>query len=221
MGLFSFSSRFPFPRKQPAVVGPEGGPLTQEHLTQIGEARLRANGFLRAAVVAHRQMVGLVLMGVITTLLAFFGGFSITAFVMGVWMTVAGVVEGVGEGQIRRLKPGVFKMLCINQLALAAMLVIISGWWVLRIKLGWEDQQLSQMTAGVSQLLGGAGSGSSQQIKSAFHLVAYAAYGSVGLLGLLEGGFTYLYYRYRGKQMDLYLNDTAAWILHLHQTGTL
>ncbi len=215
MALFSF-----FQKDKPPT-GPEGGPLTAEHHALIGEARLRANAVLRAAHVAHRQMIGLVLMGVPTIMLAFFGGFSLTGLVMGLWMTVAGVLEGMGEARIRRLHPQVLKTLCINQLALGAMFVVISAWWMLQVKLGWDDKQLGQTSAGISQLVGGAGTASSPMLTSTFHLVAYAAYGSVFVGGLLECGLTALYYRYRARQLEKYLAETPDWIVAMHHSGAL
>ncbi len=214
-------AKFSIFAKESPLTAPDGGPLTQEHHAQIGEARLRSSQILRAARVAHRQMIGLIVMGVPSVMLAFMGGFSLTGFIMGAWMTAAGIMEGIGEGRIRRLNPQIFNTLYKNQLALGAMFIVISSWWMLELHFGAEGKQISQQSTGLSQLLGGAGAGTSSVVTSIVPLIAYAAYGTVFLGGLIECGLTALYYRVRGRQMQQYLSDTPDWIVHLHRTGSI
>lgn len=57
-------------------------PLSHEQLAQIGEARMNA------AQIAHREFVGLILMGVLTAMFALYGGISISSLIMGIWMIV-------------------------------------------------------------------------------------------------------------------------------------
>ena len=120
----------------------QDGPLSQEQLAQIGEARMNASQILRAAQIAHREFVGLILMGALTAMFSCYGGISISSLIMGLWMIVGGVIEHLGEQRIRRLDPDVFTTLSRNQLLLGIMFVVISAWWMLTIAMG-SDKDLA------------------------------------------------------------------------------
>ncbi|MHB1769393.1 MAG: hypothetical protein ACYCUV_16255, partial [Phycisphaerae bacterium] len=105
----------------------QDGPLSQEQLAQIGEARMNASQILRAAQIAHREFVGLILMGALTAMFSCYGGISISSLIMGLWMIVGGVIEHLGEQRIRRLDPDIFTTLSRNQLLLGIMFVVISA----------------------------------------------------------------------------------------------
>ncbi len=193
-------------------VDPAHAPLTQEQLVALGEARLRFGRILRAAHAAHRAFVGLLLSGVITTLLAVWGGFHFWAFVMGAWMIVAGIIEYVGAERIRRLRKNVFRILRMNQLLLGIMFILIGCWWMLEVKLGWQDAPIRRMAGSLS----GAGMGiSTARFMQLAHLCLYVAYGSIAAFGLIAQGGMFLYYTWRDQQLQAYLDETPAWIIEL------
>jgi hypothetical protein len=190
-------------------------PLSQQQLAQIGEARMNASKILRAARIAHREYVGLLLMGVVTAMFSCWGGISISSLIMGIWMIVGGIIEHLGEQRIRRLDPDVFKTLSINQLLLGAMFVIISAWWMLTLALGWNKDAGAAGTA-----LNNSGI-AAQQIMPLVKLILYAAYGSVGVFGIFWQGYLAWYYSRLQKRMLEYIDETPKWILDIQQSGQL
>ena len=190
-------------------------PLSQEQLSQIGAARMNAAQILRAAQIAHREYVGLVIMGVLTAMFAVYGGISISALIMGLWMIVGGVVEHIGEQRIRRLDPHIFPILSRNQLLLGAMFVVISAWWMLTIALGWDKDVV--VTGKALDNLGVA----AHQIMPMVKLIMYAAYGSVGVFGIFWQGYLAWYYQRRQQQLVEYIQETPKWIVDMQQSGHL
>ncbi len=197
---------------------------------QLGQARLRIAPVLRAARAAHRAFVSLVFCGVITALLAVVSGLHFWALVMGLWMFAAGVIEYRGAEQIRRLRPKVFAKLRLNQLLLGAIFILIGGWWMLQLKLGfsghWIDRGLDQYKS--TLLSGTATSGGARQVGGLTHLVReamflmlYVAYGSIVAFGLIVQGWMAWYYTHRGRQLRTYLDQTPSWIIDLQRSGHL
>lgn len=201
--------------KTPANSNAQDGPLSQEQMAQIGEARMNASQILRAAQIAHREFVGLVLMGVLTAMFACYGGISISSLIMGLWMIVGGVIEHLGEQRIRRLDPNVFTTLSRNQLLLGIMFVVISGWWMLTIAMG-SDKDLAA-TSGTLNNLGIA----AKQMMPMVKLMLYGAYASVGIFGIVWQGYLAWYYRRRHWQLMQYIQETPQWIIDMQQSGIL
>jgi hypothetical protein len=190
-------------------------PLSPEQLAQIGEARMNASQILRAALIAHREFVGLVLMGALTAMFACYGGISVSSLIMGLWMIVGGIIEHLGEQRIRRLDPDVFKILVRNQILLGIMFVVISAWWMLTVATG-SDKDL----AGTGQTLNNLGIAATQMMPLV-KLMLYAAYGSVGVFGIFWQGYLAWYYSRRQKQLMEYIQETPKWILDMQQSGIL
>lgn len=176
---------------------------------------MNASQILRAARIAHREFVGLFLMGALTAFIAFYGGISISSLIMGVWMIIGGIIEHLGEQRIRRLDPNVFNTLRLNQLLLGAMFVVISAWWMLTIALGWDKDVV---TAG--KTLNSMGI-AAEQMMPMVKLMLYAAYGSVGVFGIFWQGYLAWYYSRRQKQLTQYIQETPPWILEMQQSGHL
>ena len=193
----------------------QDSPLTQEQLAQIGEARMNASQILRAAQIAHREFVGLVLMGALTAMFACYGGISISSLIMGLWMIVGGVIEHLGEQRIRRLDPHVFTTLSRNQLLLGIMFVVISAWWMLTIAMG-SDKDLASTGKTLSNLGIAA-----TQMMPLIKLMLYAAYGSVGVFGIFWQGYLAWYYSRRQRQLVEYIQETPKWILDMQRSGIL
>ncbi len=193
----------------------QDGPLSQEQLAQIGEARMNASQILRAAQIAHREFVGLILMGALTAMFSCYGGISISSLIMGLWMIVGGVIEHLGEQRIRRLDPDVFTTLSRNQLLLGIMFVVISAWWMLTIAMG-SDKDLASTGKTLSNLGVAA-----TQMMPLIKLMLYAAYGSVGVFGIFWQGYLSWYYSRRQKQLLEYIQETPKWILDMQQSGIL
>ncbi|MGC8539192.1 MAG: hypothetical protein ACP5QA_01025 [Phycisphaerae bacterium] len=201
--------------KRPTDSEQHDGPLSQEQLAQIGEARMHASQLLRAAQVAHREYIGLILMGVVTAMFSCWGGISISSLIMGVWMIVGGVIEHLGEQRIRRMDPTVFQTLSRNQILLGAMFVVISAWWCLTIAMG-TDKDLASTSAALSNL-----GIAEQQMLPMIKLMLYGAYASVGIFGIGWQGYLAWYYSRRQKQMIEYIQETPQWIIDMQQSGIL
>jgi|GEM_PF-2383997 len=194
-------------------------PLTEDQLVVLGEANMQLNQFHRAAKAAHRAYVGLLVFGVFTTVPQFVAGagFSFTGTIMGLWMIASGLVEYWGEKNIRRLRPGVFKKLMINQLLLGAMFVVISGWWVLQVALH-NKSEIGAVNHVLGPIIGGGTGGSIGQVDFVIPLILYVTYGSVGAFGLVCQGSMAFYYARREKFLQAYLTETPQWVVRIQQT---
>jgi len=196
----------------------QAGPLSEDQLVELGEANMRLVQFQRAAKAAHRAYLGLLIFGVFTAIPQFVpgAGFSLSGSIMGIWMIVAGFVEYWGERNIRRLQPGVFKKLMINQLLLGAMFIVISGWWMLQVALH-KAAEVAAVNHVLGPLLGGGGGVSMSQADSAVLLALYVTYGSVGAFGLVCQGSMAFYYARRERLLQRYLAETAPWVVRIQQ----
>lgn len=126
-----------------------------------------------------------------------------------------GVIEHLGEQRIRRLDPDVFTALYRNELLLGAMFVVISAWWVLAIALGWDKDIVA-----IGKALNNLGI-AARQMMPWVKLMLYAAYGSVGVSGIVWQGYLVWYYRRRHRQLLEYIQETPKWILDLQRSGHL
>ena len=197
------------------------GPLNEEQLVELGEANLRLRKFNRAAVAAHRACAGLLVFGVLTALPQFIpgAGLSISASIMGLWMIAAGFVEYWGEQNIRRLRPGVFRKLMINQLLLGGMFIIISGWWMLEVALS-QHSGAGQINHVLAPYVGGGGNGNLPiKIDQLVKLSEYVAYGSIGAFGLICQGSMAIYYAHRERLLNEYLRITPEWIVRVQKSA--
>ena len=200
--------------------GGTAGPLSQEQIARIGLAKRELAPILKCQKVAQRTAGGLISAGVLTAILAFFGSFSITALIMGVWMMVAGFIEYWQASHIHHLKPEALTILIRNQLLLGAMFVTLGLWWMLEVRLGWmsatEKKEIQSVITAMSTVGGGA-----NQVRSLITSIEYVAYGSIVVLGLCGQGWLSLYYAHRRSLLRKYLEGTPEWIVSLQRHDTL
>ncbi len=196
------------------------GPLSREQIAQIGAAKRELAPILKCQKVAQRTAGGLISAGILTAILAFFGTFSITALVMGLWMIAAGFIEHWQGQHIHRLKPEALTILIRNQLLLGGMFVILGLWWMLEVRLGWmsaaEKMEIHSVITAMSTVGGGA-----TEIRSLITTIEYVAYGSIVVLGLCGQGWLSLYYSHRRKLLKKYLASTPGWIISLQRHDTV
>ncbi|NNM88711.1 MAG: hypothetical protein HKL95_09355 [Phycisphaerae bacterium] len=222
------SSTVPTPREPPrneraaALLAGGGttGPLSREQIAQIVAAKRELAPILKGQKVAQRTAGGLISAGILTAILAFFGTFSITALVMGLWMIVAGFIEHWQGQHIHYLKPEAFTILIRNQLLLGAMFVILGLWWMLEVRWGWmsatEKKEIQSVITAMSSVGGGAG-----EVRSLITSIEYIAYGSIVILGLCGQGWLSFYYWQRRNLLKKYLVGTPEWIISLQRHDTV
>ncbi len=200
--------------------GGTAGPLSQGQIAQIVAAKRELVPILKGQKVAQRTAGGLISAGILTAILAFFGTFSITALVMGLWMIAAGFIEHWQGQKIHHLKPEAFTILIRNQLLLGAMFVILGLWWMLEVRLGWmsatEKKEIHSVITAMSTVGGGAG-----EVRSLITSIEYIAYGSIVVLGLCGQGWLSFYYWQRRNLLNKYLAGTPGWIISLQRHDTI
>lgn len=205
------------------VVNKPDGKLPPEAMRLMADAQRRLSTVLKARKVAQRACISLVFMGVLTGMFAVVGGQgpSWSGLVMGVWMTVAGIVEFIGAQGTAKLKPKALTMLAVNQLLLGLMFAGFGAWWMLALKMGWNTADVKsaqQFMGSVSNSLvtvGDAGA-STGRINSIAYTAVYWGYGSLVVFGLLVDAPMALYYFYRRRQLEAYLRETPEWIVQMH-----
>lgn len=222
------SSTVPIPSEPPrneraaSLLGTSGtaGPLSREQIAQISAAKRELTPILKCQKVAQRTAGGLISAGILTVILAFFGSFSITGLVMGLWMTVAGFIEHWQGQRIHHLKPEALTILIRNQLLLGAMFVVLGSWWMLEVRLGWmsatEKKEIHSVITAMSTVGGGA-----RAVTSLITSIEYIAYGSIVALGLCGQGWLSLYYVHRRNLLKKYLASTPEWIISLQRHDTI
>ncbi len=222
------SSTVPMPSEPPrneraaALLGANGtaGPLSREQIAQIIAAKRELAPILKCQKVAQRTAGGLISAGILTVIMAFFGGLSLTGLVMGLWMTVAGFIEYWQAQRIHHLKPEALTILIRNQLLLGSMFVVLGLWWMLEVRLGWmsaaEKKEIHSMVTAMATVGGGT-----KAVTSLITGIEYIAYGSIVALGLCGQGWLSLYYTHRRKLLKKYLASTPEWIISLQRHDTI
>ena len=184
-------------------------PLTEAHLRQLAEAANRARVIRRAASVARFDGWTV---GAFAALTLLFSLGSVSGMLLGGAMAAVAAVELRAAARLRRFDARAAHTLALNQLALAATLILyalsqihaeLTGAGTFAAAAG-SDPQLAQMLRPVEGLA---------------RLVTLFTYGGLIAVALLAQGGLALYYFRRRRHVIDYLARTPAWVIAVQRAG--
>ncbi|MDP9172923.1 MAG: hypothetical protein M3O30_03545 [Planctomycetota bacterium] len=183
--------------------------LAEEHLRQLGAARINARKINRAVSVAKSD--GWVI-AVFAGLTLVFGLTDIPSIIISLIFGALAFFELKGAGKLRRLDPDAPRMLGYNQIAMAVMLIAYASWHI-----------VSELT-GHGELNSALGTDPQvrEMLQSSAPLIRSIMLGFYGLLIAIaifcQGGMA-LYYFSRLKYLEAYVKETPPWILAMQKAG--
>ncbi len=186
----------------PPTAAPASPALTPQHFEQINAACRSARSITRASGVATFSGWSMAAFALVSALPALFGslGAIVPAAVLGgiAWNEIR------GAGMLRRFDPAGPRRLAINQVVLAAFIVVYS-----------LVQLYLSTTASPLEAYGGS-TGDAQVdelVTSMTRTVSYGLYGSMAVLGILIPGLTAWYYHSRGPKLRRFAQANPAWVV--------
>ncbi len=194
----------------PATILPNVAPsLSEENLRQLAGARAGGKKVRRAISVANFDGWSIGAFGGLTLL---FGITDPTSIILGLGMLAVAWIELRGATALRRLEPQAARTLGMNQLALAALLILYSFWRIYTVSTGpGPYESIKAQDAQMARML--------QPIESLTRVVSLAVYVLLILIAIFAQGGLALYYFSRVKHIEAYVSKTPPWIIKLQQAG--
>jgi hypothetical protein len=192
----------------PIPPAPASG-LAPNQVTELIAARDRAAKIRRAASVARFDAWMIAVFAVLTGLT---GIFSLSSLLLAAGMAFVAWREFQGVAALRRLDAGALKLLAINQLCLAGILIAYALFQVyVSSTARGEYSAAAGGDAQLTQMLG--------PIDDLVKLLTLSIYGAIILVAIFVQGGTALYYFSRARYLRAYLSETPTWILDLQRQG--
>ena len=203
----------PLPRTAQA---PSEAPLTDEHLDQLAQAKLRARKVHKAGGVAMFNGCVLAVFSGFSLLFALiglmFGEVDIIGLGMGAGLALLAWNEFRGRAMLRRFELDGCHVLGWNQLILMTMVTVYAAWMLAEAI--WGPSPYDEAIAGESMLAGSLGS-----INELYKTISMAIYGALIAGTLIFQGINALYYFTRRKHVEAYLSETPQWVVELQRRG--
>lgn len=185
--------------------------LSADHLRQLEVARATSRKINRAVSVAQFDGGCVAVFAALTVL---FSLTSIPGLLVGVGMGVIAWVELRAAGRLRRLEPGAPRVLGLNQVAFAGLLIAYALWRIYNELNGTgEYAEVIAAEPALGPML--------QPVEGLARLLTFAVSGALIAIALLGQGGLALYYLTRTKHVRAYVERTPAWIVGLQKAGSL
>ncbi|QOV91170.1 hypothetical protein [Humisphaera borealis] len=183
--------------------------LTPEHLAQLVTARDLSKKVRRAIAVATFDGYAIGAFAVVTLLT---GLTDSSALLLGIVMAVVAFVEIRAGNQLRRLELLAPRTLAINQLALAAVLILYAVSRLIASRSAPSayadyiaaDPELGKMLVPIDDLTR--------------QMTVYFYAGLIAIAVVAQGGMA-LYYYTRPRYLRAYLAQTPTWIIEMQRAG--
>jgi hypothetical protein len=185
--------------------------LTPQNLRELQMARLSLRKIRRAVSTAKFEGYTVAIFGAITVLC---GMSSFTDMLAGTVLAAIGVVEIVGAHRLAQLNISAVRLLTINQLCLAALILLYAGWNLHAEIVHPAASDIGGLSASDIQALGAVGSATMDLT----HEIMLLLYGSLIAAAAVEAGMA-AYYHSRGAHLDHYLAQTPQWIITMQKSG--
>jgi len=176
-------------------------PLSPEQQEELALATDRRRKILTAAKVATFNGWTLGIIGAVSIL---FGVFSLTGFIVGVFLVIVARNEFRGRGLVRRLEPRGAMLLAKNQIGLIGI-IIAYCLWSMYVTVASPSGEITELEELV---------GLSPGLVTDMTLTAY---GIVIVLTLLFQGLNARYYFLRVQQLKDYLEQTPKWVVDMQR----
>ena len=184
--------------------------LTPEHLRELESARFALRKVRRAINAARFEGYTIAICGGLTLIT---GLSSITNLLAGTVLTAIGIIEIFAAGKMRSLDLKAARLLVINQLTLAG-LILLYGLWNVHAEMTHPTSDLPDLSPSdaqaVNQLTG--------SLTGLTHEIMLLIYASLIIAALVEAAMA-AYYHSRGEQLRQYLAQTPEWIISMQKAG--
>ncbi len=185
-------------------------PLSADNLRELQAAKQSLRKVRRAVSAARFEGYTVAICGGIT----FLSGIgSVVDMLGGAVLTAIGIIEIVGAGRLGRLDIKAVRIITVNQLCLAA-LILLYALWNLYAEVAHPASDLPDLSPSDAQVLGQMDSSA----VSLTHEVMLLLYGSLIAAAAAEAGMA-AYYHSRGAYLQRYLADTPLWIIAMQKSG--
>jgi len=188
---------------------PQPPVLNADNLREMQTARVSLRKIRRAVLSAKIEGYSVAICGALTVAM---GMGSIWQMLGGTVLAVIGVIEIVGGTRLGKLDIDAVRILTINQLSLA-VLILMYALWMLHSEMV-HPADLADLGAAGGADLGQMGS----SIQGLTHEIMLLMYGSMILAAAVEAGMA-AYYHSRGAHLRRYLSETPAWIIAMQKAG--
>ncbi|HEY1921388.1 MAG TPA: hypothetical protein VGG44_01375 [Tepidisphaeraceae bacterium] len=181
--------------------------LTPEHFRELEAAKHALRKIRRAVSAAKLEGYTVAIFGGLTVMI---GITSITDIILGLILLAIGIVELNGAARLRRLDPRGIRLLTINQLTFAVLILLYALWNV--------HAEIAHPVGGVTDAEAQALGQVDPSVLSLTHEVMLLVYSSFILAALFEAGMA-AYFRSRGPLLQQYLAETPEWITSMQKAG--
>lgn len=183
--------------------------MSPEHLAALLVAQARGKKVGRAVAVARFDGWSIATFGFLTFL---FGIGSPSSMLIGGLMGVIAFVELRAAGELRRLRPDAARILGLNQIALAGLLVSYAVWRIyLELNGAGDYAEIVASDPQLAEML--------KPVESLTRLFTLALNGGIIAFALFAQGGMALYYFTRAKYIRAYVAQTPAWVITVQQTS--
>lgn len=182
-------------------------PLSPEHYKALEEAKVLRRRIDRAIGVSTFNGWGTATFVVLSLPFAFF---SLTTSMMCVGLSAVAFHEFKGRRMLRELIPAAPRLLGINQLAFATLLIVYSIWNIYLALT--QPSPYAEVIATQPEITGTLGS-----IDELYKFGSLAVYGCLLVLAIIFQGGMAVYYFTRSQHLRTYLDQTPGWILELQR----
>ncbi len=174
----------------------------------LEDARRRARKVRRAVFTAQFSGWSLASFAVVSLIIALFG--SLESLAMGVALGLLAANELRGAARLRRFDEAGARILGVNQLLLAGLLLLYAGWKIYSLA----------TTSDAGGLISAPDPGNGREVNeilehmgSSLKPIAIAVYGVVGLVGAVVPALTAVYYFSRATIVRRFRNQTPTWVV--------
>jgi hypothetical protein len=207
----------PAQSRSPGIIGPPplpvpaipiaAGPLTPEHLTQLAAAKASSKAIRRAVSVANFDGWGLAVFAALSLVCGFY---SVSGWIVAVGMGFAAFVELRAAGRLSQLDPDAPRVLAINQLCMAGLLILYAGWNLFTTMHAPAGSGMFD-----SPELGSMG----ESMESLDRLIYTCLYGGLIFVAIVFQGGSALYHFRRKAMVRDYLAKTPPWVIEMQRAG--
>lgn len=183
--------------------------LSPENLRELHAARDSLRKVRRAVTAARLEGYSVAICGALTLIM---GTSNLGQMLGGTVLAVIGVIEIYGASRLGRLDAGAGRVLTLNQLSLAGLILLYALWNIFG--------EMAHPAAADLPDLGGSGLQLSADMTSLTHEIAMMMYLAMIAAAVVEAGMA-RYYHSRGVYLKQYLAETPPWIVAMQKTGAV
>jgi len=202
----------PVPPLVPGSQASQAAPaLSPEHLRQLAASHAATRKIRRAISVARFDGWGVGVFGALTLVL---GITSVSGVLMGAALCAVASVELWSARRLQRLEWKSTRVLGVNQLALAGVLIVYASWRIYHEMNGTgEYAAIAASNPDLGQMLG--------PVEDLTRMITLAIYGGMIAVAVFAQGGLAMYYFTREKYVRAYVAETPEWVIAVQKAGSI